>query len=80
MNGESTAYCTTDLCLSVKKGKKEDNVGAQKSVSTVVYVLSTVETKNTYSDSELCPDHCHKCSLSFFDIFVFTFRCSLLSY
>ena len=40
MRGESTVYCTTDLCLSVDKLKKEkkqqgrNNVGVKMSVST----------------------------------------------
>ena len=54
-------YCTTDLCLSVNKLRKEkereNNVSIHRSVSTLCKLfqltLSTVETENTYTPARL---------------------------
>ena len=53
VRGESAVYCTTDLCLSVDKLKKEKKeTGWERCLCTevnvyVLYILSTVKTDNT---------------------------------
>ena len=50
---ESMVYCTTHLCLTVNKSKEEKNKLAFRCQCYVVYILSTVETEDTYTPARL---------------------------
>ena len=58
VHGRRPVYCTTELCLSVDKLKKEKTTGKERYYCTevnvyVVYIMSTVEAENTHTLARL---------------------------
>ena len=58
VHGSQAVCCTTELCLSVDKLKEETTTGKERCQCPevnvkAVYILSTVQTENTYTPARL---------------------------